>query len=38
VLILIAIAGLACRRLLKPAYLEGRPAWQKAAYWATFGH
>lgn len=29
---------LSCRPVLRPAYLEGRPAWQKALFWAGPGH
>jgi hypothetical protein len=38
ILILLALLLTSCARILKPAYLEGRPAWQKAVFWAGPGH
>lgn len=29
---------LSCGPVLRPAYLEGRPVWQKALFWAGPGH
>ncbi len=37
-LVLLLISCVSCGPVLRPAYLEGRPVWQKALYWAGPGH